>query len=372
MKIINSTLYIIAILTMISFWSCNDEVSKHYKPKNIALAKMNEIVVVADDDTWNAVKDSFDYYFGSAYPLMPSPEPKFDIRRFSPKLLEGEPLRKELRTYVIIADLNDQDSPTTKMVRNDIGEKRYLKAKSSKQFNVIVGKDKWAKNQILIYLFGFGKDNLYRAIRENYPAIAQRIREHDKDQLDASIYVLKGENKSISRAIKEKMGIDIKVPGDFVWLKKDEDNFVWLKKDTPKAALNIIIRQYPYTSQSQFSKDHLIKLRDEYGKKYISSHEEGSYMTSNVKDLPVMEYDTKIDNRYTKEIRGIWELVNDYMGGPYATYMIHDKDHNRVIFIDAWVFAPGTSKRNYMMQLDHIIKSIKIEKTPDNNQNAGE
>jgi len=349
------------IFIMVALSSCNEEMAKSYESKPIAMGRMNEIIVVADEELWESpVKDTINYYFQSAYPIMPAPEPMFDIRHFTPKELGYEPLRKELRTYLVLADLEDLESNSTEMLRRDIGEERFLKAKKEEAFHTSVGKDKWARDQIIIYLFANGKKELMKTIRENYSAIAKRIRLHDKAKLDASIYVLKNESPGLIRKIKNKFGITIRIPGDFLSLKEDTENFMWFKKDTKEAALNIVIKKFPYSSTSQLDVDNIIKLRDEYGKKHISSGEEGSYMVTNTSDLPTYEYTYEIDGQYTKEVRGIWEMENDFMGGPYATYMIHDKASNELIFIDTFVYAPGEDKRDMMLQLDYIVKTLKI------------
>ncbi len=343
--------------------SCSDEAIKRYEAKPIALARMHEIIVVTDGDMWDSpIRDTFNYYFQSAYPVMPAPEPMFDIRHFSPRDLQQERLRKELRTYIVLADLNEEDAMTTKMLRRDLGEERFIRAKQDSTFQTSVGKDKWARGQIIIYLFANGQKELQKTIRENYPAVAKRIRLHDKKQLDASIYVLKKENPSIVRKIEENFGITIHIPGDYKNIKPDAENFMWLKKDTKKAALNIIIQRFDYNSAEQLSKENIIALRDEYGAKHISSTIEGSFMVTNTEDLPTYEYTYEIDGNYTKEIRGIWEMENDFLGGPYATYVIHDKENSKLIFIDTFVYAPGKSKRNYMLELEYIIKNSSLVK----------
>ena len=360
-------IYIFSIITILSMFSCRNDVTKSFEAKPMALARMNEIIAVADEDLWDSsVQDTFNYYFQSAYPIMPSPEPMFDVRYFSPKQLGEEPLRKELRTYVVLADLEDLEATTTKMLRNDLGEERFLKARQDESFQTSVGKDKWARDQIIIYLFANGKKKLMETIRNNYSAIAKRIRLHDIDQLDASVYVLKNPSPGLVKKVQTKFGITLRIPGDYISLKEETENFMWFKKDTKKAAMNIIIQKFPYTDANQLSKESIIQMRDDYGRVHIASGAEGSYMVTNTEDLPTYEYTYDIDEQYTKEIRGIWEMENDFLGGPYATYVILNKATNELIFVDTFVYAPGEEKRNLMMQLDYIVKSLKIAPAPEN------
>jgi len=338
--------------------SCNDEVAGTYGAKPIAMGRLNDMVVIADDYLWDGMPgDTFKHYYESAYPIMPNPEPMFDLRHFTTPELEAEALRKELRTYVILADLSDKNSATTDMVRKDIGEERYLKALKDPTFTTTVGKDKWARGQVIIYLFGKGESALAAALRDKFTAVAERVRKHDEEQLLASIYTVKQENAGAIAAIKKQFGIDIKIPGDYDMAIKDEaENIVWLKRDDNESSSNIIIRAYDYKDKDQLDKASALQLRDEYGKQYISGPTEGSYMVTNDQDLPVYDYTYDIAGMYTREFRGIWEMEGDFMGGPFVTYLILDQERGKLIFVDTFVYAPGKSKRNLVQQLDYVVR----------------
>ena len=87
---------IIISLCFLTLGSCNDEVANQFSPKPSALGRLNEIEIISDDEIWDGpTGDSIRYYFGSSYPIMPTPEPIFDMRQFSPRDLTQEPLRKD-------------------------------------------------------------------------------------------------------------------------------------------------------------------------------------------------------------------------------------------------------------------------------------
>ncbi len=358
----NINTIIAALLVMLSLVSCNDEIINTYKAKPVAMGRLNDLVVVADDELWDGMPgDTFRHYFESAYPIMPKPESLFDIRHFTIKQLQGEPLRKELRTYVVLADLSDIESHTSKMVRNDIGEDRYLKAKDGEAIKSTVGKDKWARGQIIIYIFGKNELELSRKIRERFSPIAERIRKHDEKQLFASIYTVKRENLGAIAKIEKSHGITMKIPGDYeVILDKPEENILWFRRDDRESSSNIVLRSYDYKDTSQLTTESIIALRDEYGKAYISGSSKGSYMVTNAVDLPVYDYTYDIDGMYTKEIRGIWEMEHDFMGGPFVSYVILDSKKGRLTFVDTFIYAPGKEKRDMVQQMEYVVKHSKL------------
>ncbi len=64
----------------------------------------------------------------------------------------------------------------------------------------------------------------------------------------------------------------------------------------------------------------------------------------------------------TIETRGTWEVKNDYMAGPFLNYIIQDTINNRLLVMEGFVFSPSIQKRNYMVELEAIFRSLKIYK----------
>ena len=61
------------------------------------------------------------------------------------------------------------------------------------------------------------------------------------------------------------------------------------------------------------------------------------------------------------EFRGMWEVKNQFMAGPFIGYIFDDKEKNRQIHVDGFVYAPSVNKRSYIFELESIIKSITID-----------
>ncbi len=323
-------------------------------PKLTAFGKANEIVVITDPELWEgAVGDTLDFYLASAFPILPAPEPIFDLRFFSPEDLEEKPIRKELRTLLILADLNDDNSPTTQMLINDIGEERYRAAmEDSMAFNSI-GHDKWAQGQMIIYLYGRGKDNLIENIKRSWKSIASRVKEFDSKQIEANIY-LPGYNREIEGVIRNKYGIEMSIPKSY-FIAINQDNDLWIRLETDKYSSNFLMRKEKYESEEQLTKAYMKGLQDSLGLKYVSTSIEGTFKRTNDIDLPM--FIEKIEERenYTLESRGIWEMEGDFLGGPFISRMILSPEQDSVFFIEAFLYAPGRDKRNTMQELEYIL-----------------
>jgi hypothetical protein len=106
----------------------------------------------------------------------PNPEPIFDLKPFTVQDLKAEPVRKELRTMLILADLSQKESsPAARLIAEHMGEENLRRAREDKSFISTLGKDKWAKDQLLIYVFGFGRQELIKNFKQQFPAIQKQI-----------------------------------------------------------------------------------------------------------------------------------------------------------------------------------------------------
>ena len=108
------------------------------------------------------------------------------------------------------------------------------------------------------------------------------------------------------------------------------------------------------------TKEGIKEIRNTLGK-YVSTEIENTYMYINDVDLPMFLKTMQIDNHYAVEARGIWEIENDYMGGPFISYTIHNPESNELLYLDGFIHAPGREKRNYMQQLEKIFTSCSLK-----------
>ncbi|HFC01146.1 MAG TPA: DUF4837 family protein [Phaeodactylibacter sp.] len=339
--------------------SCSSESSsKHQAVMSGAIGKISEVVAVADDNVWEGIAgDTFRYYFGSPYLILPQPEPILDIRHLTPEQLENDHMLRDLRTYVFLGNLNDENSKTTKMIKKDIGEEKVRQALSDPNFHTVVGHNKWARGQMLTFVFGNSPDALAKNIKESYPSIAKRIHDFDQKNIGNSVY-FRGRNIGIEKDIQKKVGLEIHIPQAY-FVALDNENTTWLRKEDSKSSSNIFVHKLPYVSEKQFTQEGIRSIRDSLGK-YVTTDIPGAYMRTNDKDLPMFVTPMEINGTYAVEARGIWDLVNDFMGGPFIGYLIHNKKKNELVYVEGFVHAPSVSKRKYMEKLEHILRTSKL------------
>ncbi len=342
----------------LSLFSCTDNFQNQWKSVPNAFGMANQVVVLTDTSLWEGpVGDSTLYYYSSPFLLLPQPEPIFDLKHFTPIDLRNEPIRKELRTYLILADLEDEDSPTTALVKKDLGSEKLRRAKEDSTFNFIVGRDKWARNQLLVYQFGFGEEDLINNLIQNFPTIRKQINKFDTKQIAANTFQGK-HNQAIESQIEQIFDAKIEIPSDYK-VAMERDDFFWIRKDTRKLISNFIFHQLPYADTAQFSKNGIVKIQDKLGKKYVASEAKGSYMRTNVEDLPVITQAFNQNGNYAFEARGVWEMEKDFMGGPFISMLFHNPEKESLFFVQGFIFAPNEDKRDFMQQVEYILSTVK-------------
>ncbi len=361
MNILFRIAYFIPVLIFLTS-SCSEgnNPASALKAKPIAYGKMRDITVVADPAIWGGeVGDTLQQYYTGPFPLLPQPEPILDARHFTYEEFRSDPLRKELRILIFLANINDQSSSTAAMMCKELGSEAVRRANEDPDFRSVISRNKWAKGQLVLYLFGTSEEDLIRTIKRSYNSVMKKIDEMDTERLDATVY-LDGENTQLNRIVKEELGVSIRIPGDY-FLAKNDEGIIWLRKEHPDlTSSNLIFRKMPYTDQQQLSRKNIKAIRDSIGRKHISSELPNTYMKINDQDLPLLTNQTKLDGQFAIEARGIWEIENDFMGGPFLSYLVLNPKTNELLFLDGFVYSPGNDKRNYMLYLDYIFHSIRI------------
>ncbi len=335
------------------------EDSLSVKPR--AIGDVNRIAVLVDPQLLETpVADSILFSYEQAYPMMPQPEPMYDLRYMTLADFKGSPARRELRNYLVVADLLDESSQTTAFVKQMLGEEKILAAREDFRRGTTVVSDVWANGQLVVYVYAEGPDKLGDLISRSFAGAHKRIASSDREVLLANIYQ-SGRAQNLADSLQSSLGIRMDIPLDYQLAKLDT-NFMWLRRDLADVVQNILISSVPYRNASQFSSDSAVVYRNLVARDAVRTNTTGSVMATNDRDLPLVTDTVEIAGISALEVRGVWEMSNDFMGGPFFTYLIPDKDSGRLYVIDGFVYAPGSSKgkRNYMQQIAAIVGSIKL------------
>lgn len=146
----------------------------------------------------------------------------------------------------------------------------------------------------------------------------------------------------------------IKVGKDFFWASSQgQHEQYW----------NLCMYSYPYTSRQTFTLDYFIEKRDSFMRVNIQGEDEGSYMSSDRRVL--QSRNITVNNHYVQEVRGLWQMENAAMGGPFISYAQVDTVNNRVLVAEGFVYAPDKKKHDFLRQLEAALQTLQL---PSNKQ----
>ena len=166
----------------------------------------------------------------------------------------------------------------------------------------------------------------------------------------------KKHSELISTKVKSLFDCDIWMPVELESYKVGKD-FLWASSNLND--LNFVMYSYPFRDKDTFTKEYFIHKRDSVMKVNLPGEREGMYMeTSDSIFLTTRNIAVKGD--YAFEARGLWDMKNDAMGGPFVSHVRVDREHARVIVVEGFVYNPGKLKRDQIRKLNAALYTLKL------------
>lgn len=161
------------------------------------------------------------------------------------------------------------------------------------------------------------------------------------------------------------LGIHLTIPKMFR-LVDDTGEFLWFRQHLSGGIAkgdsnsNLLVYSVPTPKDKSNLVQTISDMRDSIGKQYIKGSKDNMFMITEKAFTPRV-FKTKHNDDLTYLTYGKWELLNDFMAGPFMNFAIEDVKNNRWVVVEGFTYAPSVEKRDYMFELEAIIKSTKLE-----------
>lgn len=316
-------------LSLFSTISCKKDKAEDFKMES--QGPIGEVMVVCNKEYFRKdLGKSIVSVLESPYSGLPTSEPSFDIDSLPSSLFGGYVTRHRNILQISV---------------NPKAKNRLLKKD-----------DFFAFNQHYILVEAQSESIATDIVKKNKRLILDYFEQNEIKHF-AKYY-----NKSHSvttDTIASLLGFTVSCP-DFSVKRKTPD-FMWISKETKRTSLAILMYSVPYTSQEQFSPDSLIKIKNQFMKKYVEGPEDGSYISVE-KLVPISSKVEKIQGHYATILRGAWTLVGGIMGGPFVMDAILDEENQRIIILDSYIFAPEArfNRVNLLREAQGVFNTLKI------------
>ena len=319
-------LYFIPLVLLLTNISCQ-------KKKNTPLVlssngNINTITVVMANQLWagtigQAVRDMY------AYPAegLPQQEPLFDLKQIPPEVFTG--FAQSSRSVLWVG------------IRN--------------QTNVRIDKNTYAQPQTVAVFTAPTPTALTEIILSQSEKVINTLRIQERAErlrrIRKSTYTKHG--------LDEKFGLTLTMPSAYKIFKENETTS-WFQRETQKGHINLLVTTTPYDEDivDEQNLEKIIILHDSIGKAFIPGRLPNSYFITEKAYEPYI-YSTTFGKKPALEIRGTWEVKGDFMAGPFLQYIINDKPNNRNIVLEGFVFAPSTAKRDYVFEIETVLRSLQ-------------
>lgn len=299
-----------------------------------------ELIVVTDKHVWEGeLGDTLRSIFGRAYAVLPQYEPEFDLV-FLP--------RDEFDRFW---------KPHRNIIDIDLGDRIDTQDPS-----VEIYRDRFASGQLFVAGKGKNTSDLALEFHERRADLLSVFHREEVNRFGQLISL--STNDALSRDLADRHGVMLILPKD-AQLAQESEDFVWIDRqmtrmkggDNHDVQQGIFIYFEPYVSDTLLSMQARIRQRNAVLRRHVEGPTPGSYMTTELRYHPTYE-EVAFKGEFASELRGLWRVENDYMGGPFYSLTTYDAVRGRLVTVEGYSYAPYFDKREYMREIESVVQSL--------------
>lgn len=298
-----------------------------------------ELLLVVDQALWQTpVRDSLEAVLKGSVPGLPQHEPMFKmIRIFSEKYVQ---MYTTMRNTLFVSIDSTLEYP---------------------KFSVAY--DVKAKPQVFVSLKAPDVSGLLYLLSRKKQEITDYFVESELS-LEA-VRLEKKYHLGVAKTVGQEFGYRIHVPAE-IRSMKHRKQFLWASTELIDKDLNFVMYTFPYSVEDNFSEQEFWVLkRDSALKVNIPGSRPDQWMTTVwEQDMPVVSFrERTLDGMQAWELRGLWEMRNGAIGGPFVSLARIDTAEGRVVVCEGFVYSPRTDKRNLLRRMEASLRTLeKIKK----------
>ncbi len=328
------TYLIAAAATVLALASCNQKKVQKALLPNIS-GKAGEVIVVIDKGLWEgAVGTTLRDSLTADYPFLPQAEPLYSLVNVAPSGFTN--LFKVHRNIILVNIDSNVVEP-----------------------GVVFRQDVWAAPQCVIGINAPNSDTAIALIKEYSGKIVTTLEQAERDRVIAN--AKKFEERSITPTITGLVGGTPHFPSGYQ-IKARNSEFIWVTYAPQHVQQSVFVFKYPVAEgEEMMSPESLISNINAILERNVPGMFDNTYMTIAPAVQPSVTY-MKYKGRDFAEIRGLWDVHNDYMGGPFVAHAFYSPDGKDIVVLLAFVYAPKYDKRHYLRQIESILYSFEWKK----------
>lgn len=323
------TILIYIICVFLSFTSCT---SGKGEGKKAVTAKVQsapyELLVVADKD-WLKSEAGQQLVETVEAPIegLPQVEPNFRVTYINPYAFNGT-----FKTYanIVVAEVDKKHTEPA----------------------LLMQKNMYAQPQVVLYLYAPDNTTFVQCVEKNRSAILSMLNENEFAR--ERRLLKKHYSGKVMTQTKKQFGVSLMAPQDIDDLKVGKD-FLWSSASKQEFRQNVCLYALP---MQEMTTERFVELRDSVMKINIPGGRDDQWMETDIRT--VVTDQMVFEGKSVAAVRGLWDMKNDAMGGPFVCYLYTDTLNHRVLVAEGFVFAPEEKKRPIIRQLEAALQTLSF------------
>lgn len=305
-----------------------------------AMGAASSVIVAVPDSLWDVIGDS----------VLAALEPRIftvrDEKAF--ELTQVSPLEQEWRNLRRFRQVLAIGTPEDGWVQRVLGghdPPGQLPA-------VIERREVWVRNQLvtaIVIPVGGGAEDVYSVLGAVADTMDRRYRAYARQRMFVS-----GADAALRDSLARSSGFSLLLPEVYRYERIDSGYVFRNHSEMSGVLQRTIVVTWRSGPAAQIGTPQILAWRDSIGDVvYSPGH-----------DIDETRFETRRLDAGTGaafQVQGVWTSRDTSWpaAGPFISRMIECPEQDRTYLLDAWLYAPGKQKYEYMIQLDTILESFR-------------
>lgn len=293
---------------------------------------MEMVAVVPLEYDTPELRDNIKAIFGRPMPILPQVEPMVSVMTTTERNFTQ--MFKAMRNVLYVS----------------IDPEMYTRP------SVGLARDQYANGQLIIHAKAESVESFYKLLNQRGEYLTDLIHQEEMKRLSAGF-----ENtysSAFAKLVEETIGGWTIHASNLMKFTNTADNFAWASDQGQKGRTDMMIYSYPLETVGSLEPEHIIAMRDSVLKENVKGQYDGSHMTTEKRISPKVRK-FEYNGMQRVELRGLWSMVGDMMGGPYVLHAVPDPESGRVIVAEVSVFNPGGKKKNLLVYAESQLYTLR-------------
>ncbi|MGD2046892.1 MAG: DUF4837 family protein [Gemmatimonadota bacterium] len=195
------------------------------------------------------------------------------------------------------------------------------------------------------------------ALRRMLPDVHELLDEQYQNYARNRMY-MSGIDTALADTLSAEAGFSFLLPEVYRWQQINDSMFVFRNDNPdPSELIREVFVTWASPALTSLDADGLLEWRQRLVDSYYNDKQVLREGQRFVETEPFLGHEAL-------RVQAQWQNAPDLnwpAGGPFITYAITCANQDRTYFVDAWLYAPGKEKYEYMIQLETILGTFECE-----------